>query len=386
MIPGVCRSRWPDARASPTRTSSHARNGTKPAGRSAATIVLVRRRGGATVLRRRITKALWALIVVLSASLACAETPSAQATSIMSLGVFKTASPVGAAVAPGMTGTACGFVSGGSVGPFTITTAGLPAPVGACPTTPFSVTTKEILSNLGVSAVSGFTSTGGTVPKVVPQTVSADRNRTAVGGTPVLADGMGKWVTAAGTGVVTYTVSASGGLAGGVIYAGTGLAEDPYNLAPGTYPYQPVIQSLSLTNTEPTGLAEFDVLADSSLGPLWQANVDLLGTGTALVGFQSMPELSALGISVNDISVAMALGADLNTSVPNTVTLLAPFSPFPVSSAITLDSTTTFSDAAIAYAGPVAPIPEPSTLLSLSSALALMVIRRRFWFGRHQLR
>jgi len=338
------------------------------------------------VLRKRITKALWAFILVLSASFAFAETPSAQATSIMSLGAVRTASPVGNAVAPGMMGTACGFVSGGNVGPFTITTVGLPAPVGACPTTPFSVTTKQILNNLGVSAVSGFTSSGGTVPKAVPQTVSADRNRTAVGGTPVLADGMGQWVTAAGTGVVTYTVSASGGLSGGVIYAGTGLAEDPYSLAPGVYPYQPVIESLSMTNTDPAGLAEFDVLSDSSLGPLWQANVDLLGNGTTLVGFHTMSALNTLGISVNDLSVAMALGMDLNTSVPNTVSLIAPFSPFGSTSALDVTSTTQFSDAAITYAGPVAPIPEPSTLLTFGSALALMMSRRRFWVRKPQFR
>lgn len=335
---------------------------------------------GATVLRR--THALWAVMLVLFASFAAAEAPSAQATSIMSLGAYKSASPVGAAVAPGMTGTACGFVSGGAAGPFTITTVGLPAPVGACPTTPFSVTMKEILSDLGVSAVSGFTSTGGTVAKAVPQTVSARRQRTGVGGAPLLADGLGSWVTTAPAGTVTYTVGASGGLAGGIIYAGTGLAEDPYTLAGGTYPYQPVIESLSLTNTEPTGLAQFDVLADSSLGPLWAASVDLPGTGVPVVGFQSMPALSALGISVNDASVALALAADLNTSVPNALSLLTPFSLFPASSTITVATPTTFTDAAIAYAGPVPPVPEPSTILSLGSALALMVAQRRFWIRR----
>ena len=197
---------------------------------------------------------------------------AARADSIMSLGKLKSSTTAGPAVAPGMTGTACGFVSGGQAGPFG--SLGTPAlTAGACPTTPLSVTIKEVLSDLGVSTINGFTSRGGTLAKATPQAVSVQWRR--LGGTGFLATGFGAWDTLGnatiGTpaGTVTYNVSADGGLSAGVIYAGTGLAEDPFDLGPGSYEHQPRLDDLSLFTDVPGGLASVMFGFDSTEGPLW---------------------------------------------------------------------------------------------------------------------
>jgi hypothetical protein len=189
----------------------------------------------------------------------------------------------------------------------------------------------------------------------------------------LLAKGIGGWDTIgnpaipATAGFVYYGVGASGSTVAGTTYTGVGLAKDPLTLPAGSYAYSPEIEALSLSDTDTTGIAEFGVVADSNLGLLWDLAVWLDADDTVTVGFQSFPELSALGVSVNDASIRNVLSDALDLSVPDAVSLDSPFTLFPGTNMLTLTGPVTFDETAIAVAGAV---PEPATLLLLAVGLA----------------
>jgi hypothetical protein len=315
---------------------------------------------------------IFAIALALSSTLLC--TPTASALHISINGGRPVTKTIAVAAAPGATGDACAYsqvattsnattsgnvIQEGQSRNFTLNKCDVRVPpIPATFTTRLAEEITRIFRTVpGVGDLNR--------PKLpLPKLVQVNSTTSARGKT---ASATGQWDTLnAGVANLSVAASISGNKQPFALAAA--LAEDPFNVAPGTYDYSPTIDTIMLTNDDESGLAVLDFSAQSSLvgtdGKLWDLILVLYGDGDFNIGF-----FAADLLNLDESVVIQNVLSALDFSSPNTIKLGSHFTLF--NSTLSSNDEFLVSESIRGY---VENIPEPGTLKLATLGLVLLNI------------